>query len=115
MQVCYSDSEARLEKKVILSSHIFCVGCSDTLRLSSPLAGNRICPACDTPLLNPDDVVSTRLNPTDDYKASVLSGLSPNIIVECADRALAFWAYQTTQEMQAQHCQRRFKSDANPF
>lgn len=50
-------------------------------------------------LPNPDDVVVTNLNPTEDYKTSVLSGLSPNTIIECAGRALGFWAYQTTQEM----------------
>jgi E3 ubiquitin-protein ligase CCNP1IP1 len=50
-------------------------------------------------LTNPDDVVVTNLNPTEDYKTSVLSGLSPNVIMECAGRALSFWAYQTTQEM----------------
>ncbi|KHJ35296.1 putative cyclin b1 interacting protein 1 [Erysiphe necator] len=48
---------------------------------------------------NPDDAVLANLNPTEDYKTSVLSGLSPNIIVECAGRALNFWAYQTTQEI----------------
>lgn len=53
-------------------------------------------------LPNPDDVVITNLNPTEDYKTSVLSGLSPNIIIECAGRALGFWAYQTTQEMSAE-------------
>ncbi|POS88162.1 hypothetical protein EPUL_000322 [Erysiphe pulchra] len=50
-------------------------------------------------LTNPDDAVLANLNPTEDYKTSVLSGLSPNIIVECAGRALSFWAYQTTQEI----------------
>lgn len=50
-------------------------------------------------LTNPDDVVVANLNPTEDYKTSVLSGLSPNIIMECAGRALSFWTYQTTQEM----------------
>ena len=50
-------------------------------------------------LTNPDDVVLTNLNPTEDYKTSVLSGLNPNVIMECAGRALSFWAYQTTQEM----------------
>jgi E3 ubiquitin-protein ligase CCNP1IP1 len=53
-------------------------------------------------LPNPDDVVITNLNPTEDYKTSVLSGLSPNVIIECAGRALGFWAYQTTQEMSAE-------------
>lgn len=50
-------------------------------------------------LPNPDDVVVTNLNPTEDYKTSVLSGLSPHVIIECANRALRFWAYQATQEM----------------
>lgn len=60
-----------------------------------------MCPACDAHLTNPDDAVITNLNPTEDYKTSVLSGLSPNIIMECSGRALSFWAYQTTQEMYA--------------
>ena len=50
-------------------------------------------------LPNPDDVVSTQLNPTEDYKTSVLSGLNPSIIMECAGRGLSFWSYQSTQEM----------------
>jgi E3 ubiquitin-protein ligase CCNP1IP1 len=50
-------------------------------------------------LTNPDDVVVTNLNPTEDYKTSVLSGLNPHTIMECAGRALSFWAYQTAQEM----------------
>ncbi|KAI0132000.1 cyclin B1 interacting protein-like protein 1 [Xylariales sp. AK1849] len=36
---------------------------------------------------------------SEDYKTSVLSGLGPNVIIECASRALSFWAYQTTQEV----------------
>lgn len=39
------------------------------------------------------------LNPSEDYKTSVLSGLSPAIIMECASRALAFHSYQTLQEI----------------
>ncbi|KAI9686254.1 MAG: hypothetical protein M1822_003910 [Bathelium mastoideum] len=41
----------------------------------------------------------TQLNPTEDYKTSVLSGLSPSIIMECAGRGLAFYTYQTAQEI----------------
>ncbi|EPE28458.1 hypothetical protein GLAREA_09579 [Glarea lozoyensis ATCC 20868] len=48
---------------------------------------------------NPDDVVMTNLNPTEDYKSSVLCGLSPSIIMECSGRALNWWAYQATQEI----------------
>ncbi|KAI3064509.1 hypothetical protein CBS147353_8679 [Aspergillus niger] len=55
--------------------------------------------ANSTVLVNPDDAVATALNPTEDYKTSVLSGLDPNRIMECAGRALLFWTYQTTQEI----------------
>lgn len=82
-----------------MCSHVFCVACSNELGLSRADSAVRACPACDTPLTNPDDAVETRLDPTEDYKTSVLSGLSPTIIIECAGRALAFYSYQTTQEM----------------
>jgi E3 ubiquitin-protein ligase CCNP1IP1 len=81
-----------------LDSHIFCMSCSQSLGLSSG-DGDRVCPACKTHLPNPDDAVATRLNPTEDYKTSVLSGLSPSIIMECATRGLSFWSYQSAQEM----------------
>ncbi|RYP74823.1 hypothetical protein DL771_002744 [Monosporascus sp. 5C6A] len=65
---------------VTTCSHIFCTDCVTRLGLV-------------------DDAVITNLKPSEDYKTSVLSGLSPNIVVECASRALSFWAYQTTQEI----------------
>ncbi|KAJ5330433.1 hypothetical protein N7476_000216 [Penicillium atrosanguineum] len=83
----------------LLVRHIFCLECANSLGLSLPTAGGRRCPACQTLLSNPDDTVSTNLNPTDDYKTSVLSGLDPNTIMECTGRALGFWAYQSTQEI----------------
>ncbi|GAB1735863.1 hypothetical protein NU219Hw_g5199t2 [Hortaea werneckii] len=83
---------------VTTCSHIFCEPCSETLGLANP-HGARVCPACETHLANPDDAVVTQLNPTEDYKTSVLSGLSPSIIMECAGRGLAFYSYQTTQEI----------------
>lgn len=79
--------------------HIFCLACAGNSGLSHSTGVDRQCPACGTSLLNPDDAVETLLNPTEDYKTSVLSGLDPNTIMECAGRALAFWTYQTTQEM----------------
>ncbi|BCR90289.1 uncharacterized protein ACHE_60175S [Aspergillus chevalieri] len=88
------------ERAVVTTcSHIFCLRCADKLGLSQSTSGGRNCPACQSTLLNPDDAVSTILNPTEDYKTSVLSGLDPNTIMECAGRALVFWAYQTTQEI----------------
>ncbi|EKG19201.1 Zinc finger RING-type protein [Macrophomina phaseolina MS6] len=87
---------------VTTCSHIFCIDCTNELGLSKADSNIRVCPACDTPLTNPDDAVETRLDPTEDYKTSVLSGLSPTIIMECAGRALAFYSYQTTQEIMYQ-------------
>ena len=80
-------------------SHIFCLRCADDLGLTRAAAGERSCPACNQHLPNNDDAVTTSLQPTEDYKTSVLSGLDPTTIMECAGRAFAFWSYQTAQEM----------------
>lgn len=53
-------------------------------------------------MVKPDDAVFANLNPSEDYKTSILSGLSPNVIMECAGRALSFWAYQTAQQISYQ-------------
>ncbi|KAI0409411.1 hypothetical protein F4802DRAFT_604166 [Xylaria palmicola] len=80
--------------------HIFCGDCAARLGLATQNRAQPIaCPACGTSLTNPDDAVVTNLRPSEDYKTSVLSGLSPNIIIDCASRALSFWAYQVTQEI----------------
>ncbi|OTB14151.1 hypothetical protein K445DRAFT_23932 [Daldinia sp. EC12] len=85
---------------VTTCSHIFCTDCAARLGLTSQRHEHRnSCPACNTPLTNPDDAVISNLNPSEDYKTSVLSGLSPYVIIECASRALSFWAYQATQEV----------------
>jgi E3 ubiquitin-protein ligase CCNP1IP1 len=85
---------------VTTCSHIFCVQCAESLGVTDQTSDRRTsCPACKTQLPNPDDAVITNLNPSEDYKTSVLSGLSPNIIMECAGRALGFWAYQTIQDI----------------
>ncbi|PYH96628.1 cyclin [Aspergillus ellipticus CBS 707.79] len=92
---------AQLKERAVVTtcSHIFCLHCAGSLGLSHPSTIERRCPACQTVLVNPDDAVATVLNPTEDYKTSVLSGLDPNTIMECAGRALLFWTYQTTQEI----------------
>ncbi|KAF7329939.1 hypothetical protein MKEN_00257800 [Mycena kentingensis (nom. inval.)] len=59
---------------------------------------SRLCPACETALTEPDDVVVCSLHPSNDYKTSVLSGLSPSIILEICSRAISFWQYQSHQE-----------------
>ncbi|RNJ58415.1 hypothetical protein D7B24_004684 [Verticillium nonalfalfae] len=84
---------------VTTCSHIFCINCAGRSGLAGQSERRSSCPACNSNLGNPDDAVIAILSPSEDYKTSVLSGLSPNIIMECAGRALSFWAYQTTQEM----------------
>ncbi|KAG8999907.1 hypothetical protein FRB90_011918 [Tulasnella sp. 427] len=49
-------------------------------------------------VINSDDVVICSLQPTNDYKTSVLSGLSPSLILEICSRAISFWTYQIHQE-----------------
>ncbi|KAH7095373.1 RXT2-like protein [Paraphoma chrysanthemicola] len=84
---------------VTTCSHIFCTQCADQTGLSRSTNAQRACPACGASLHNPDDVVMSGLSPSEDYKTSVLSGLSPVIIMECASRGLAFHSYQTAQEI----------------
>ncbi|CAG8570549.1 4308_t:CDS:2 [Funneliformis caledonium] len=65
---------------------------------NSAFSSALVCPACETSLTENDDIVFTDLNPSEDYKSSVLSGLRPDLIIEICSRALSFWTYQTTQE-----------------
>ncbi|ELR03773.1 hypothetical protein VC83_05604 [Pseudogymnoascus destructans] len=95
---------------VTTCSHIFCLDCAT--RLLSANGSNRlVCPACDQHLANEDDVARAKLHPSEDYKTSVLSGLNPNTIMECAGRAMNFWAYQTSQEILYQGMQARVLTD----
>ncbi|KAH6570200.1 hypothetical protein BASA83_007465 [Batrachochytrium salamandrivorans] len=78
---------------VTTCSHVFCVDCG-----SAAFAQTMVCPACETSLTQRDDIVVSELNPTEDYKSSVISGLRPDLIIEIAGRALSFWVYQVSQE-----------------
>ncbi|EEU39318.1 uncharacterized protein NECHADRAFT_43613, partial [Fusarium vanettenii 77-13-4] len=81
-------------------SHIFCIECAERLGFAGQETERRnTCPACHSQFKNPDDAVIVSLNPSEEYKTTILSGLSPNVVMECAGRALSFWAYQTTQDM----------------
>lgn len=85
--------------RYLFNSHIFCIPCAENLGLTAPDFAHRLCPACKTRLVNEDDCAINNLNPTEDYKTSILSGMSPTVIMECAARALAFYSYQAYQEM----------------
>ncbi|EGP84521.1 uncharacterized protein MYCGRDRAFT_62778, partial [Zymoseptoria tritici IPO323] len=92
-----------LDQAVVTTcSHIFCLRCADDLGLTNPKDGHRICPACSAQLELLDDAVCTSLNPSEDYKTSILSGLSPTIIMDCVSRGLGFWSYQMSQEINYQ-------------
>lgn len=86
---------AQVEKKAIITtcSHVFCLDCGNK-HFSKAL----VCPACDSTLTQPDDIVVRDLHPTEDFKASCLAGLSPEIVIDIASRALSFWTYQQSQE-----------------
>ncbi|KAL6235829.1 hypothetical protein BDW75DRAFT_229990 [Aspergillus navahoensis] len=78
--------------------HIFCLQSAETLGLSLP-GGDRRCPACSMTLINPDDAALAVLQPTKDYKTSVLSRLDPDTIMECTGQVLQSWTYQLSQEI----------------
>ncbi|KZP12087.1 hypothetical protein FIBSPDRAFT_755408 [Athelia psychrophila] len=99
---------ALTDKAVVVSSHIFCVDCANELFNAA-----RLCPACETTLTEPDDVVVCSLHPTNDYKTSVLSGLSPSNVLEICSRAISFWQYQIHQENSFQHAVVRNINDKN--
>ncbi|GAN05390.1 E3 ubiquitin-protein ligase CCNB1IP1 [Mucor ambiguus] len=46
-----------------------------------------------------EDIILIQLNPTEEYKSSVLAGLKPEIILDICMRAVAFYEYQTSQEI----------------
>ncbi|CAO3568558.1 unnamed protein product [Mortierella alpina] len=61
--------------------------------------------------LFPDDIVFVELNPSQEYRSSILSGLSPEVIMEICTRAISFWTYQTTQEAKFQEMAQRTLED----
>ncbi|XP_022619851.1 E3 ubiquitin-protein ligase CCNB1IP1 [Seriola dumerili] len=79
---------------VTACSHVFCDQHGSGEFSRSPA----ICPACSSALSGKLDIVRTELSPSEDYKAMVLAGLRPDIVMDISARALAFWSYQVHQE-----------------
>ncbi|XP_077170338.1 E3 ubiquitin-protein ligase CCNB1IP1 [Paroedura picta] len=97
MLLCnYSKCRVRLSGYawVTACSHIFCDQHGSGEFSHSPA----VCPACNSALSGKLDIVRTELNPSEEYKAMVLAGLRPEIILDISSRALAFWTYQVHQE-----------------
>ncbi|KIJ56660.1 hypothetical protein M422DRAFT_57338 [Sphaerobolus stellatus SS14] len=95
-------------RKLLIERAVVVIECANTLFTASQL-----CPACEAPLNEPDDVVIASLRPTNDYKTSVLSGLSPAVVLEICGRAIAFWQYQIHQENSYQQAFLKSLSDKN--
>ncbi|XP_030609266.1 E3 ubiquitin-protein ligase CCNB1IP1 [Archocentrus centrarchus] len=79
---------------VTACSHIFCDQHGSGEFSRSPA----ICPACSSALSGKLDIVRTELSPSEEYKAMVLAGLRPDVVLDISTRALAFWSYQVHQE-----------------
>ncbi|KAH8106168.1 hypothetical protein BXZ70DRAFT_420922 [Cristinia sonorae] len=102
---------ALTDKAVVTTcSHIFCVECANV-----QFNDSRLCPACETSLTEPDDVVVCSLHPTNDYKTSVLSGLNPTVVLEICSRAMSFWQYQMHQELSFQQTVLRTINDKSAY
>ncbi|TNM93772.1 E3 ubiquitin-protein ligase CCNB1IP1 [Takifugu rubripes] len=79
---------------VTACSHVFCDQHGSGEFSRSPAT----CPACSSALSGKLDIVRTELSPSEEYKAMVLAGLRPDIILDITARALSFWSYQIHQE-----------------
>ncbi|XP_047241072.1 E3 ubiquitin-protein ligase CCNB1IP1 [Girardinichthys multiradiatus] len=79
---------------VTACSHVFCDQHGSGEFSRSPA----ICPACSSALSGKLDIVRSELSPSEEYKAMVLAGLRPDIVLDISSRALAFWSYQVHQE-----------------
>ncbi|KAK4877161.1 hypothetical protein RN001_009667 [Aquatica leii] len=79
-----------LEACVTSCSHIFCSQHTSALKDKK----KPVCLACGTQLNNELDVVCVDLNPNEQYKTMILTGLTPDQIMEIATRAIGFYVYQ---------------------
>ncbi|XP_030043384.1 E3 ubiquitin-protein ligase CCNB1IP1 [Microcaecilia unicolor] len=79
---------------VTACSHVFCDQHGSGEFSRSPA----VCPACNSALSGKLDIVRTELSPSEEYKAMVLAGLRPEVILDISSRGLAFWTYQVYQE-----------------
>ncbi|KAF9148146.1 hypothetical protein BG015_010156 [Linnemannia schmuckeri] len=91
---------------VTTCSHIFCVDCANRA-----FGTALVCPACETSLTQQDDIVFVDLNPSQEYRSSILSGLRPEVIMEICTRAISFWTYQTSQEAKYQELAQKTLED----
>ncbi|XP_065343262.1 E3 ubiquitin-protein ligase CCNB1IP1-like [Cloeon dipterum] len=95
--MCNFKSCLKLLKKsawVTSCSHIFCD--EDGMRELMSANSNCKCPVCGAALSHSSDIVKVELNPTEHFKSMVLTGLSPEIVMDIMNRSFSFWTYQTS-------------------
>jgi E3 ubiquitin-protein ligase CCNP1IP1 len=79
-------------------SHVICLECAHNIGFNDQDVPGKHCPVCKVELQTPEDVKLKSLHINEGYKTTILSGLSPDTIMECASRAINFWSYQAIQE-----------------
>jgi len=85
----------------------FSLPCADSPQPTPPSRGcGRTSPACSTSPFKPDDIVLAVLNPSDHYKTSFLSILSPSIVIKIctpANRVPVHFQKNKIKEKQAHY------------
>uniref|UniRef100_A0A1B6DS92 RING-type domain-containing protein n=1 Tax=Clastoptera arizonana TaxID=38151 RepID=A0A1B6DS92_9HEMI len=85
-------------------SHMFCTKHEwESKNLS--IEGRQKCPVCNMELYKELDLIQVNVNPSDNYRAIVLAGLSPDIIFDIASRAISFYNQQVHRDMFLQSSQ----------
>eukprot|EP00048_Salpingoeca_helianthica_P001237 m.47752 g.47752 ORF g.47752 m.47752 type:complete len:211 (+) comp11297_c0_seq1:24-656(+) len=76
-------------------SHFFC----DDDGQQAFKEGLSTCPVCNTELSQKFDAIRMNTNPQESYRSMVLAGLSPDIVLEVATRAISFFTFQVSFEL----------------
>ncbi|XP_058813764.1 E3 ubiquitin-protein ligase CCNB1IP1-like [Topomyia yanbarensis] len=76
-------------------SHVFCAQHGKDAKLRQ--TGSASCPACGSRFRDDFGVVERNLNSSPQYRALLLCGYSPEVIMEIANNAITFWNFQKQQ------------------
>lgn len=83
-------------------SHMICDACGED-NFAQKLNGEqcRECPVCYQSLIGDvANVAKIRLNPSELYKTQILAGLSPEVVLDIAARAISFYYFQMEMQIQ---------------
>ncbi|XP_055633207.1 E3 ubiquitin-protein ligase CCNB1IP1-like [Toxorhynchites rutilus septentrionalis] len=76
-------------------SHIFCAQHGKEIKLRQATSPG--CPACGSRFRNESDLVERKLNHSLQFRALLLCGYSPELVMEIANNAITFWNFQKHQ------------------